>query len=261
MPDSSIVDAIPFWGLYVLTLAIVLLAVEAGWRLGSYQRPRSGTEKDGPVDAVVGATLGLLAFLLAFTFSMAATRYDTRKALVLQEANALGTAYLRAGLLPEPQRSDARSALREYTALHAKGVTTMMVPEVIAQSAALQDRLWADAVAVGAQNAGSITGGLYIQSLNEVIDLDATRVTAGRNRIPGTIWMVLYIVTILAMAALGYSFGLAGSRSWAVIILLALVFTAVTLLIADLDRPQAGMVQVSQQAMLDALNKMANPSP
>ena len=193
--------------------------------------------------AVVGATLGLLAFLLAFTFGMAASRYDTRRQLVLQEANAIGTTYLRAEMLPEPQRSEIRNLLREYAALRVGGVSSIMTPRVMAQSGALHDRLWADAVAVGAQSPNSIVVGLFIQSLNEMIDLDATRVTAGRSRIPDTIWLALYLVTILTMAAMGYQFGLTGEHSWPVTILLTLVFTTVILLIADLDRPQAGVAE------------------
>jgi hypothetical protein len=259
MPDGTILDAIPFWLLYILTMAIVMLAVEAGRRLGSYRRPCSEVEKSGPVDSIIAAILGLLALLLTFTFSMAATRYETRKSLVLQEANAIGTAYLRADLLPEPQRSAARAALRDYTALRAKGAAGLNMPELLSQSVALQDRLWADATAVGGQNAGSITSVFYIQSLNQVIDLDTTRMTAGRNRIPGSIWSMLYLVSILAMTAIGYQFGLAGSRGWPEIVLLALVLATVMLLIADLDRPQAGMIQVSQQALLDVLDRMTIP--
>jgi hypothetical protein len=104
-------------------------------------------------------------------------------------------------------------------------------------------------------------GGLFIEALNDTIDLDATRVTAGRNRIPDSIWLALYAVTILTMAAMGYQFGLTGEHSWPVTILLALVFTAVILLIADLDRPQAGLLKVSQQAMLDLIDKIGAPVP
>ena len=261
MQATGIVDSLPLWGLYIITAALVLLSAEVGWQLGDRVRRRHKQEKDTPVGAVVGSMLGLLAFLLAFTFGMAASRYDTRKQLVLQEANAIGTAYLRAELLPELQRGEIRNLLREYAAPRVRGVTWLMTPEARAQSSALHDKLWAAAVAATAQNPDSITGGLFIQSLNDVIDLDETRVTAGRNQIPDTIWVVLYIVTILTMAAMGYQFGLTGERSWPVIILLMLVFTAVMLLIADLDRPQRGILQVSQQALIDLVNKIGPPSP
>jgi len=261
MQVIGIIDALPLWALYIITAATVLLSAEAGWRLGNYRRQRPQHEKDAPVGAVVGATLGLLAFLLAFTFGMAASRYDTRKQLVLQEANAIGTTYLRADMLPEPQRSEVRNLLHEYAALRVGGVTSLMTPEAMAQSGALHDRLWADAVAVGMQSPNSIVVGLFEQSLNEMIDLDAARVAAGRNRIPDTIWLALYVVTILTMAAMGYQFGLTGEHSWPVTILLVLVFTTVILLIADLDRPQEGLLKVSQQAMIDLINKIGAPAP
>jgi hypothetical protein len=261
MNATGIVDMLPLWSLYIITVALVLLSAEAGWRLGNYRRQLPQHEKNAPVGAVVGATIGLLAFLLAFTFGMAASRYDTRKQLVLQEANAIGTTYLRADFLQEPQRSNIRNLLRGYAALRVAGVTVLMTPAAMAQSGALHDRLWADAVTVGTQSPNSVAGGLFIQSLNEMIDLDETRVTAGRNRIPDSIWLTLYAMTILTLTAIGYQFGLTGEHSWPVTILLALVFTAVILLIADLDRPQAGLLKVNQQAMIDLINKIGAPTP
>jgi len=261
MQAGGIIDALPLWALYVVTAAIVFLSIEAGWRLGNYRRQRVEHEKDAALGAIIGAMLGLLAFLLAFTFGMAATRYDARKQLVLQEANAIGTTYLRAEMLPEPQRGDIRNMLREYAALRVGGLTSIMTPEIMAKSSALHDRLWADAVAATEGNPGSIVGGLFVQSLNEVIDLHETRLTAGRNRIPESIWLVLYIMTVLTMAAVGYQIGLTGERSWAVTILLSFVFAAVMFLIADLDQPQIGLLQVSQQAMIDLVNQIGAPAP
>jgi len=248
-------------GFYAITAAIVLLSSEAGWRLGDYKRRRPQHEREAPVGAVVGAMLGLLAFLLAFTFGMAASRYDTRKQLVLQEANAIGTAYLRAEILPEPERSESRNLLREYAALRMKGVTSLMTPEVMAQSGALHDRLWAQAVAVAEKDVDPQLRALFVQSINEVIDLDETRLTAGRNRIPDIIWLSLYSVTILTMAALGYEFGLKAERSWPVTLLLTLALMAVLGLIADLDRPQAGFLRASQQALIDLVDKIGAPRP
>jgi hypothetical protein len=261
MLKNGLVDSLPLWALYLITIGMILLSAEAGWRLGNYHRRRPKHEKDAPVGAVVGSMLGLLAFLLAFTFGMAASRYDARKQLVLQEANAIGTAYLRAEMLPEPQRGLIRNLLREYAAPRVRGVTWLMTPEARAQASALHKRLWTATVAATESNPGSVLGGLFVQALNDVIDLDETRVTAGRNRIPDSIWIVLYIVTILSTAALGYQFGLTGERSWAVIILLALVLVGVMVLIADLDRPQTGILQVSQQAMIDLVNQIGPPTP
>jgi len=88
-----------------------------------------------------------------------------------------------------------------------------------------------------------------------MIDLDAVRITGLRNRIPDTIWLMLAVVTIFSMAGLGYQFGLTGTHSWIVTILMAIAFTAVIWLIVDLDRPQSGLVHVSQQPLLDLLDR------
>jgi hypothetical protein len=261
MLASGIIDVLPLWALYIVSVAVVLISAEAGWRLGNYRRRRAEHEKDAPVGAVVGATLGLLAFLLAFTFGMAGSRFDARKQAVLQEANAIGTTYLRADMLAEPQRSDIRSLLREYATLRVASDPSLVLSEAMAKSGVIQDRLWADAVAVGTQSPNSIVGGLFIQSLNDMIDLDAIRVTASRNRIPDSIWLALILLTILTMAAMGYQFGLTGEHSWPVTVLLALAFTTVLMLIADLDQPQVGLIRVSQQAMLDLINKIGAPVP
>ena len=128
MDTVAIRDGLPLAALYIITAVVVLVSAEVGWRLGNYRRQLPHHEKDAPVGAIVGATLGLLAFLLAFTFGMAASRYDTRRQLVLQEANAIGTTYLRADMLPEPQRSEIRNLLREYAALRVGGVSSIMTP-------------------------------------------------------------------------------------------------------------------------------------
>lgn len=260
MNAISLTDAIPLWVLYILSLAVVMLSIELGWRFGDYRRRRSEEENNAPISVPVGATLGLLAFLLAFTFGMAGSRLDNRKAIVLQEANAIGTTYLRTDFLPEQLRDETRNLLREYTVLRSGGAASIMSAEGMAMSGSIQDQLW-----VIANNAKTISDtvatGLFIESLNEMIDLDAIRVTANRNRIPDPIWFMLGIVTIFTMTAIGYEFGLTGARSWAATILLAIAFTSVILLIADLDRPQVGLVQVSQQPLLDLLNKIGTPVP
>jgi hypothetical protein len=253
-------NAIPLWVLYTITSVIVLLSIELGWRLGNHRRQRFEEEKKAPIGAAVGATLGLLAFLLAFTFDMAATRNYARKQIVLDEANAILTTYLRADYLSEPSRDDTRNLLREYTALRAGGADAIMPAEGRAKSAALHDRLWAIADGAG-KISNTETTALFIESLNEVIELDASRVRAIRNTIPDSIWFMLYVVTLFSMATLGYEIGLTGARSWVVRILLMIVFTTVITLIADLDRPQEGIVQVSQQPLIDLLQKIGTPTP
>jgi uncharacterized RDD family membrane protein YckC len=101
MPTTGPLDVLPLWALFIVILLVVLLSVECGYRLGKYRRRQREQEKEAPVGTIVGATLGLLAFILAFTFELAASRFDTRRQVLLDEGNAIGTTYLRAGMLPE----------------------------------------------------------------------------------------------------------------------------------------------------------------
>ena len=252
MDYTRLLDHLPLWGLLVATIVIVILSVEGGYRLGKYRRARSDQEKDAPVGAIVAATLGLLAFMLAFTFGLAATRFDARRMVVLEESNAIGTANLRAGLLPEPNRSEIRKLLREYVDVRLEAVKPGATEVAISKSTELHHALWSQASDLAAQDNRSILTGIFVQSLNEVIDLHAKRVMFGlRNRIPELVWIVLYFMAIVSMSALGYQEGLSGSRRSLAVLALAFTFSAVMLLIADLDRPQEGLLRVSQRAMLD----------
>jgi hypothetical protein len=125
------------------------------------------------------------------------------------------------------------------------------------QSETLQKQLWADAVAVAEKTSGSIMASLFIQSLNEVIDVRAKRMNwVFRHRIPTSIWVTLYLVAVLGMAAMGYQTGLSGARSLVPTFLLGLAFSVVILLIVTLDRPPAALSEVGQQAIIDLQTKL-----
>src|SRR5690606_28962629 len=133
-------------------------------------------EKEQPVGAMVGSILGLLALLLAFTFSLAASRFEARRQAVLEEANAIGTTYLRTRLLPEPERQELARLLREYVDVRLSAVQAGQTAEAIKHSEELHEQLWQQAAAAAQKSSGSIMTGLFVQSLNEVIDLHAKRV-------------------------------------------------------------------------------------
>jgi hypothetical protein len=255
-------DYLPLWGVFAATVALTLLAGEAGFALGNCKRRRSKEARNEPEGEIVAALLGLLALLLAFTFSQAASRFEARKGLVLDEANAIGTTWLRAGLVPEPHRTEIRRLLREYLEVRLGAIPADRVQQALTRSEELHGRLWAEAVATNEREPRSIVIGLFITSLNEVIDLHSKRVTLGlRNRISAVIWETLYFVAVLAIGAIGYHAGLLGARQSLAILPLVLVFSAVLLLIADLDRPQEGLFKVSQQALADLRTLMAEGGP
>jgi hypothetical protein len=228
------------------------VAVELGYRIGQYRKRLAETEKETTVGPVVAATLGLFAFLLAFTFSLAASRFDERRRMVVKEANAIGTTHLRAGLLTEPERSAIRDLLEQYVKVRVEAVRTGDIERGISESSTLHRRLWTLAEAAAAKDSHSITTGLFIQALNETIDLHSERVLIGvHSRIPIIIWLALYLIAFFSMAELGYHEGIAGSRRSLAVAALVVSFATVMWLIADLDRQREGLIQVSQQAMIE----------
>jgi len=254
-------DAIPIWLFLPLAFAAGTLAVEAGYRFGLWRHARAAEEKSAPVAAMVASLLGLLALLLGFTFSLAASRFDARRQAVLEEANAIGTTYLRARLLPEPERSQVLALLREYAELRAGGMTEARVGEVLERTPGLHERLWSLGEAVAARDPHSITTGLFLQALNATIDVHSRRVLVGlRSRIPPILWLVLFGLSLTGMASVGYQAGLSETRRSPEMPLLALAFAAVLVLIVDLDRGHEGTLRVGQQAMVDLVRSM-RPTP
>lgn len=251
-------DFLPLSLLFALTIPTVLLFLELGFRLGRRRAALGEVEKESSVGAMANASLALLAFLLAFTFGFAASRLEARRTVMLDEVNAIGTSYLRSRTLPEGQRAEARTLLREYVDARLAGAVSGNLDEAIRRSVDIQNRLWERAAGLAERSPGSIVLGLYLQSLNEMIDLHTKRVTeALRVRIPGIIWIVMYAITALAMGEMGYQTGLGGRRRPLSTPAFALAFAAVIFLIADLDRPQAGWIRVSQQSMIELRQSMA----
>jgi hypothetical protein len=260
MPDRSLLDLVPLWGVFLATVAVISIALEVGYRLGDHRRRRFQREDKPPLGEMVAATLGLVAFLLAFTFGLAAARFDLRRTLVLDESNAIGTVYLRTGLIPEPARSEARKVLREYVDLRLEPLTYARLPERLAKSEALHARLWNQAVAAGEKGQGNAVAALFIQSVNDLIDLHAKCLALGiRNRIPAAMWGALYLVAFIGRAVLVYHAGLAGTGRSIAALAVVVTFSAVIVLITDLDRPQEGLLRVDQYALVSVRDSMAAP--
>jgi hypothetical protein len=245
-------DALPIWLVFILTVTMIVLSVETGYRVGVVRARKSDKEREAPIDSMVGSTLGLLAFMLAFTFGMASSRYDARKQFVVDEANAIRAADLRAQLLAEPRRSAIRALLLEYVDVRLRGVLDRREQaNAIKRSEQIHEILWSNVASIGTEVAPPDRAALAA-SLIEVINLHTKRLNAvTHNRIYGAIWVALYSLAVLAMGMLGFRAGMVGRRSPLAIFILALAFSAVLVLINDLDRPQQGLVKVSQQTMID----------
>jgi hypothetical protein len=250
---------IPLWVVLLASMAAFFACAELGFQVGSRRRAGGGPGTLTDLGTTLGGLLGLLGLLLAFTFSMAGERYDRRKTLVVEEANAIGTAWLRTELVPEPIRGRARDALREYTQVRLDAANyrnPARVTEVLARSEQLQETLWAAATAAAAAAPTPATA-LFVASVNEVIDMHGRRIAAGiRNPVPPIIFFTLYLVAVLVLAMLGYSRGVAGDRNRVTTTILSVVLAVVLGLILDLDRPGEGYLRVSQQAMIDVRRSM-----
>ena len=254
---NNFLDILPVPAVFLGIVATTWLAIEGGYRIGRKHLLRGSGGAAGSAAGIQGSILALLAFILALTFNMAVTRFEARKKLVIREANAIGTCFLRAELLPVPLGGEVRTLLREYVDVRVEVVHTLRLAEGIARSEELQDQLWGMAVRASRENPESFAALLFTQSLNEVIDLHEQRVVAGiYDRLPGAILVVLYLVSMLAMLAVGYFLAADGTRRSVANLALVLAFALVAILIVDLDRPGTGVFTTSQQAMIDLQTSM-----
>lgn len=252
-----------FLGGVLVVLMLLAVAVGVALHHWNYRAGRVRAEREGDLEGlVVSAVLGLLALLMGFTFSLAVDRFDTRRALVLVEANAIGTAYLRAQLLQAPHRARLSGLLLAYTdnrialAKSAKPRTG----ERLAENDRLVTELWAaTAAAVPSIRDPGLTGAL-LQSLNAVIDLDAARKTARVVRVPAEVFAVLFVYLIGTAGVLGYVF--VGNRGRGAAAFMLLLLTLSFLLILDIDRPTMGGVREDQGPMEQLLVSLkAQPPP
>jgi hypothetical protein len=259
MINQQVLDSIPILGVFVGFAVIAMLVFEAGYRIGRWWQRRTPDHKEGPTAMLVGSLLALLGFLLAVTMGMAADRFDTRRALVLEEANDIGTTYLRAGYLPDPYGTDARELLRAYVPARVNTADRAAFEANQARSRDILAELWRQAEDLVRANPDSESVALYIETLNATIDIENARTVAiAYARVPDTVLLLLFLGEILTMGVVGYSAGLQGSRGLLTAVVLVLVLGAVLTLLVDLDRPRDGFLQVNQQPLIDLAEQIGS---
>jgi hypothetical protein len=255
-------DNLPLLALLAITATLAWLSFESGFRIGRWRSRRHDHEQEVVVRSEVGAMLGLVTFILAVTFWIATAHFDATRQSLLNQVNAIRTAYLRADLLPEPHRAEIRNLLREYVDIRLEAVRSGNLKPAIARSEELHGLLWSHAVAAREKVSSPIYAGYFIQSLNDVIALHMRRMIIREEfRIPNTIWIVVYVIMTLAVAAIGCHAGLTGPRRPLVVTAFVLIISVVLTLIADLDSPRRGSLRVSQQALVDVRMTMNDSNP
>lgn len=258
MTSPIVFDTIPIWGIFFLTILISSLAFEIGFRVVKYTKKSLEHAAETPIGAIFAAILGLLAFILAFTFNFAAMRFDERSKLVLEEAIAIEQTYYRTSFLPEIYHTQIYSLLKQYTLARLEGVHYEKQLEALHESLTLQNKLWTFATKIGSEVPSTNANQLFILSVSDMMAVHAKRVMIGIYRhIPITIWYAMYFVTILAIASMGYYVGLKRNRYLLMSFALIITFSSVITLIADLDRPQEGSIKVSQQPMINFYHKIS----
>jgi hypothetical protein len=264
MKNETLIQAIPLWAVMILTILLIVASTDVGRRLGQSRKRSLDTGESAPVGAILPAMLALVAFMLALTFSMALNRFDTRMELLLEEVNDIGTTFLRAGMLPEPQRTETRQLLRDYVDVRVDVIrqpTPQTIEQFFAGSANLLEELWSHATAAMNADRYSQANALFVTSLNNVIDIHTERVIVGLNQIPTVIWVGLYGITMLSFFALGYQSGLSGQIPIGLSLASAITFSVVILLIQDLDRNQEGWLGLNHQPTIDLQQWMQKPLP
>jgi hypothetical protein len=239
--------------LYPLTIILIAGAAELGAWIG--RRIRGGATGGADLSTLTGAALGLLALLLAFSFSLALSRYETRRTLVLEEANAISSTANFALMLPASAQESILSLLREYTAVRISlGVPfdPAKLEREIVQSIDLQTRLWQQAVAVTAAAPQSLPTYRFVGSLNEMNNIHERRLTALRYHVPGPVMFMLIGVAMMAMGFTGYHAALTESRRRVATLIMSLMVAVVIMLVIDLDRPARGLIQVPVQPLVEA---------
>lgn len=243
-------------GLIIVLLLVAMIAfIEIGFRFGHRARKSSDDDSKSHVNATASSTLGIMALLLAFTFSLSLQRFDIRSDAVVDEANAIGTAYLRAQLLPPQVREDVKTQLRDYVDLRIK---TNALATVEGEWSALSDEasriqtaLWDNARRAAELVPNPVTSGLFIQALNDLIDSFGRRDAALNRHVPESVLLLLFGTFLISGMIVGFAAGVGGRRpSWVTYAMTVLILVLV-FVILDLDRPRRGLIRVSEKSMLD----------
>lgn len=244
-------------GLIAVALFISMaVAMELGYRIGLWTRASANDASKEHINGIQASILGILALLLGFTFSLSLQRFDSRSEAVVEEANAIGTAYLRAQLLPTPLRADVQAQLRNYVDLRVQaGAQTLVAGQVRealqAKTASAQATLWNHAHRAVELEPHSYTPVLFVEAINTLIDSYGKRDAALNRHVPEVVLLLLYATFLMAGGIVGFASGVASHRPSLVSYFMVLLMVVLVFIILDLDRPRRGLIQVSQKSMVE----------
>jgi hypothetical protein len=256
--NTNPIDSISIGLIFILFTVMMVAFIEAGFRLGQVHQGKPNKSQMAQVRAIMGASLGLLAFMLAFSFSIAQSHFEARAQAYLLELNAINAVYRSAGLLDDNQEFAARDLVRQFVdsriELQAVAADNRAgeAERLLSESNRIQSLLWRIAEETGQSGKDENSAGTYVGSVLAMIQASNQRVQATLfNRIPLIIWVTLSMMALLSMIVMGYQAGLTGTRSRLATWTLAIAFSAVMALVIDLDRPRQSLFSLNQQTMKD----------
>jgi len=243
---------------------LLVAAGEIGFRLGCRGRDSKESFRS-LMTGTGGAMLGLLGLLLGFSLSMAVSRWDQRHDLLVNEANAIGTNWLRAGLLEDPLRSDLRGALRQYKdariALCESRGDPAAQRSARSNSESLHASIWSVVKRTNQPGISNDVLSSMVNAANELIDIHGVRLAAIENYLPAPLFLVLLTVAAVAVGFLAWAFGAANQGGRIAIVMLGLLIGVVLLLIMDVNRPQRGRINIGVESLERARETTEAPSP
>ena len=243
-------------------LAGMSCMVEIGRRLGVRGMARDPEGARAGTGAVETAVLGLMGLLVAFTFTTAASRFDTRRQELVEEANCIRTAWLRLDLLPAKAQPPLRDKLRQYTDARLKAFSKM--PDVEAakieldRANLLQNEIWAQAVEACRASSDSSATGLLLPALNQMFEMATTRTMVAKMHPPLVIYLTLGLLLLVSSLVAGYHMGEGRRRSWVHTIVFVLVIALAFYVILDFENPRTGLIRIQKfdQVLVDLLQSM-----
>jgi hypothetical protein len=260
----NFLDQIPLGLVLLISIVGQFLLIDLGYRFGKYRENKSYKPQMAQVRAIMGASLGLLAFMLAFTFSIAQQHYEERVRAYMMEISAIDSAYRGADLLDSSQRALAQDLLRDFANLRlqtteaARLKDVSAVVDLIRESERIHDQLWSIAESAMEDGSGRVDAGIFVNEVLAMINAHDARLQAALfNRISPIIWVTLLLMAMLSMLVMGYQAGLTGTRSTLATLTLAILFSVVMTIITDLDRPNMSLFRLNQELMLELKTRMS----
>ena len=256
-------ETTPAWLIGLILVAGMFAASMLGERLNRRlgKKKAEGEDDGGREGYIVSATLGLLALLMGFTFSLAVDRFEARRLLVLEEANAIGTTYLRTQMLEPVDRARISQMLVEYTdnRIVLAQAPVDQVPALLAKNDQMLTDLWTATLAAWPSIKGLDFSSSYLETMNNMIDLDSARKAARLARVPSAVFFVLFVYVITSAGVLGYAG--ANKEGRGATAFLFLLLTISLLLTLDIDRPRSGRITESQAPMERLRDTLASQPP